>query len=635
MSTEFNIDELDSLLESQEDKQKTTDSATMDTTQLRGIADTTKDPEHYNLTDKHTPEEVKKAIDRELDRQDDVLDKADEEFFTKEFFPESTSTQANHEQKEASDDMPYELESDETITLPPIPAEELVAPPPTPIEPEISAPTLEIANLPPEQTSISKPSQSEFVTEKTVDADQELEKQTSEEQAPTKSVTDEVEHEKQTPAQVQDKASQHEQETEQLTNPKLPRIQIEYKKRTPEDKKSEKGLSAAEVEKKKNDILLDISRQVEEVEKSMDWKIDYDNVNLPKYRYYVFRQLLIDKTIAPGKLSLEAIIPSITDFKTFKSFDTPPLSLMHTIPQKIIALKKMNEIYQYEFIDTSKYNRNFHLNDLTETIEKFLITQKPLQTTKLEYELVMNFMQKLILSLCCFEELSFLSDSIQVTGPFKRIVYKDFSILNTLDPKCRMYVSWDSFRKAIMDTSNNAMIFKFKDYRDLSIKFMRAFDPESHNAYLLEQLLGATLKTCVPSITLTYLYAVRSMYVLARLIGIYIQNKCYYTLAEVPATTNTKKSTITKRRTAQLKPLNTIIEDLYFISISAIALYENEWSLITQCTRSFPTIKGVDVKPETKEHINSHLLTSGVYYLLKMLERSVLCIAHDLAGTQK
>ena len=64
------------------------------------------------------------------------------------------------------------------------------------------------------------------------------------------------------------------------------------------------------------------------------------------------------------------------------------------------------------------------------------------------------------------------------------------------------------------------------------------------------------------------------------------------------------------------------------MALVSVSLYEGQWSLLSQTARAFPYIKSKELKPQSKEYLSTHLLSSGVYYILKMFEKSVpaLCV---------
>ena len=347
---------------------------------------------------------------------------------------------------------------------------------------------------------------------------------------------------------------------------------------------------------------------MEALEKT-DIEIDFDDYSKNSKNFSKYLSVLLDRVALPkirGHIMADSYIKAVTNFTEYKSFNTPQMKLMHTIPKKIIALKNLNEIFGFKFVDTTKYNRNYHLNDLPMVIQKFFEERNKHQTLIIEYKIIMNFIQRLMILLCTHEELSFVGVSdIRPDAQFKSIVDGDFRIINCINADCRLHSSWIHLVSALFDTTAKMKVFKFKSYADLDSIFNEAYNNDG--SYVMEQLIGNTLKTCLWSVSLSYLYAIRSVYVFCRLFSIYYFENRYKGQSKKKITT-----------------------DLYYIALVAVSLYEGQWSIISQCAKSFPTVGSKDLKRETKEYLNSHLLSSGVYYLLKMFERAVPTLATQL-----
>ena len=123
---------------------------------------------------------------------------------------------------------------------------------------------------------------------------------------------------------------------------------------------------------------------------------------------------------------------------------------------------------------------------------------------------------------------------------------------------------------------------------------------------MVENLLGNILKCYLPSIALNYFYAIKSIYIIARLTSLYIQLGLF-----------------------KGKSTEEVMNDLFVIGASGAIVYENKSFIFKQATRSLP---GYD-KPlsnETKLYILNHLMTGGQFYILKMMEESLPVIASDL-----
>ena len=373
-----------------------------------------------------------------------------------------------------------------------------------------------------------------------------------------------------------------------------------------------KAPTKEELEDKKQKIISNFAKQVEELEKT-EIKIDYEDYYIKSDKFEMYdnflqRRINLPQGVPHGKYRADTFVNAFTIYNSYHSFENPQLKMMHTVPQRIIALKKLNEIFDYEFIDASQYFRTDVMKDISNTLRKFFKERNRYQTTLLEYRLITRFLQKLMILLCTYEELAFVGISnIQPNATFKYLVDEDFSTINVINPNSKLNRSWIQLVSALFDTTSKMKIFKFTSYSDLNTKFGLAFSKEADGAFLLEQLIGNTLKTCLWSVSLTYLYAIRSVYIFCRLFSIYVQEGRY-----------------------KGHNKNEIIKDLFYIATVSTSTYEMVWHNISQCAKSFPSNQGRDLKRETKEYLNTHLFSSSVYYVLKMFEKSVPVLVNQL-----
>ena len=370
-------------------------------------------------------------------------------------------------------------------------------------------------------------------------------------------------------------------------------------------------LSKKEIEERKSKLISNISKQIEQIEKSDEYSIDlskYRGKSGEKYNIFLFGKIKMPQSVAAGKITASSLVKKLTIFDEYESFGKPSTHLIRQIPNRIISLKNLNTTFSYEFINPSKYNKVYHLDDLPEVISKFFIEKGMAMSIDLEYDLIMYFLQKLIALLCTYEELAFSTQNYTPDAQFKITVDKDIDVLKSINPNCKMYRSWRAIITALFDTTERMKVFRFKSYPELNSLFETAFMKENREGLLLEQVLGNALKTRLPSITFSYIYAVRSVYVFARFLSIYIQERRYV------------------RQTFER-----VATDIYHMAVVATSLYEAQWQILSQCAKSFPRLGGgKELSPQTKEYINTHILTSGVYYFVKMFEESAPWLANKL-----
>ena len=388
------------------------------------------------------------------------------------------------------------------------------------------------------------------------------------------------------------------QETEQG------RVEISKKKGK---KLSDKELEQ-EIDKAKTKITTSIQDQVEEMEKNGNCRqLDMYNYTPGSDKYNMFKHYLLNPLLVPKrcitKFSLNEYINSITIFN-YNCFDTPNVQMQHPIPEKVIFTEKLNNIFNYQFV--SSKSGDFHFADLDAQILKFISTQANLGTLKFEYQLIKSSLGKLILNLNTDVELA-LRDNTRPTlnSAFKQVIIKDIQYMKYIqDQSGKTFISWKTFLDTLLGLGSDKLIYVHDTYRNLNTKLDKAYSTD----LLVENLIGNTLKCYLPSVALNYFYAIKSIYVLARLISIYIQLGLF------------------KKKTPEQ-----VANDLYTIGVACTIMYENKSFIFKQASRTLPSYDK-PLSNETKLYILNHLLTGGQYYILKMLEESVPVIASDLVN---
>ena len=361
------------------------------------------------------------------------------------------------------------------------------------------------------------------------------------------------------------------------------------------------------ITKSKNKLINDINAQVENIEQSGNYKkIKTDNYLPDADLYNVYYQYIIGKLFVPLncglKLDTNEYINNTTVFK-YNAFDTPNMSMQHTIPEKVIYIKKLNQIFNHEFINNK--SGDFHFNDLDKQIVKFLYKYKDYGTTKIEYGIIKSLMGKLIISLNTSCELA-LRDNTKSTlnTEFKQAVIRDIECMKYIQSTDgKTYASWKTFLNSLFSLDSDKLIYVHNNYKSLNNKLKTAYDSD----FLTENLLANMLKCYLPSIAINYFYVIKSIYLIARLLSIYIQEKKYI-------------------KDNDFKEFDDIVNDIYTIGTIGTILYENKVFILKQIPRSLPRYDK-QISEQTQMYILNHLLTGGQYYILKMLEESLPVVA--------
>ena len=361
------------------------------------------------------------------------------------------------------------------------------------------------------------------------------------------------------------------------------------------------------ITKSKNKLINDINAQVESIEQAGDYKKIKTHKYLPDSDLYgVYYQYVIGKLFVPLncglKLDTNEYINNTTVFK-YNAFDTPNMSMQHTIPEKVIYLKKLNQIFEHEFINNK--SGDFHFNDLDKQIVTFLYKYKNYGTTKIEYGIIKSLMGKLIISLNTSCELA-LRDNTKSTlnTEFKQAVIRDIECMKYIQSTDgKLYSSWKTFLNSLFSLDSDKLIYVHNNYKSLNNKLKIAYDSD----FLTENLLANMLKCYLPSIAINYFYVIKSIYLIARLLSIYIQEKKYM-------------------KDNDFKEFDDIVNDIYTIGTIGTILYENKVFILKQIPRSLPRYDK-QISEQTQMYILNHLLTGGQYYILKMLEESLPVVA--------
>ena len=226
--------------------------------------------------------------------------------------------------------------------------------------------------------------------------------------------------------------------------------------------------------KSKNKLINDINTQVENMEQEGNYKKIKTDKYLPDADLYnVYYQYIIGKLFVPLncglKLDTNEYINNTTVFK-YNAFDTPNMSMQHTIPEKVIYLKKLNQIFKHEFINNK--SGDFHFNDLDKQVTTFLYKYKDYGTTRLEYGIIKSLMGKLIISLNTSCELS-LRDNTKSTlnTEFKQAVIRDIECMKYIQSTDgKTYASWKTFLNSLFSLDSDKLIYVHNNYRIGSAK---------------------------------------------------------------------------------------------------------------------------------------------------------------------
>ena len=383
---------------------------------------------------------------------------------------------------------------------------------------------------------------------------------------------------------------------------------VEVSDKAPTHEPTEKEV-AENIAKSKTNLINDINEQVQQMEKDGNARhIDASAYTVGSELANVFYQYILGKLFVPRNrvmtLDINDYINNTTIFK-YNSFDAPNTAMQHSIPEKVIFMSKLNELFDYQFVKPQ--SGEFHFNDLDKQVTKFLFNYKDYGTTKLEYGIIKSLLGKLIISLNTSCELALRDNTrARINTEFKQAIIGDIECMKFIQGnEGKLYNSWKTFLNTLLSVGSDNLIYVHDNYTALNAKLKLAYE----NDFLTENLLANMLKCYLPSVAINYFYVIKSIYIISRLLSIYIQNKLFI-----------------DKKTGKKKDMDVLVNEIYTIAVAGVIMYENKSFIFKQIPRSLPKYEK-EITEQTKMYILNHLITGGQYYILKMFEESLPIVA--------
>lgn len=355
----------------------------------------------------------------------------------------------------------------------------------------------------------------------------------------------------------------------------------------------------ATIEQAKQSFIDSLAADVAKLEESNSVRIDNIERYLPasdnhgSFMTFMLGKFFVPKVVG-NNLSMNNFINAITTFK-YDSYDSPNMSITHPLSESVIYLKRLSELFDYEFL--SSVSAKWKFDELDSKITTYLSQHNDLASTVLEYELIKNFMGKIAIALSTTTERAFReSRTPLVNATYRSVIAYDLAIMNQLKSENKWFASWSKFMDAFYGTGADNFVYTHESYVKLNEHLKVAYA----NDFLTEIMVANMLKCYFPSISLNYFYVIKCVYLIARMTTV------YFHLLE----TNPKFKS---------RSLEDIMNDINVIFSVGVIIYENKNFIFKQTSHSLPTYTE-DVNEKTNMYILNHLFTGGQYYLLKMFE---------------
>lgn len=355
----------------------------------------------------------------------------------------------------------------------------------------------------------------------------------------------------------------------------------------------------ATIEQAKQSFIDSLAADVAKLEESNSVRIDNIERYLPtsdnhgSYITFMLGKFFVPKAVTQT-LSMNDFINSATTFK-YDAYDSPNMSITHPLSESVIYLKRLSELFGFEFL--SSVSAKWKFDELDSKLTEFLAKHAELPSTVLEYELIKNFMGKIAIALSTTTERAFReSRTPLVNATYRSVIAYDIAVMNQLKGESKWFKSWSKFMDAFYGTGADNFVYTHESYAKLNEHLEIAYA----NDFLTEIMVANMLKCYFPSISLNYFYVIKCVYIIARLLTVY-SNKL--------DTDDSFKS----------RTLEDIMNDINVICSVGVIIYENKNFIFKQTSHSLPRYTD-DVNEKTNMYILNHLFTGGQYYLLKMFE---------------
>ena len=326
-------------------------------------------------------------------------------------------------------------------------------------------------------------------------------------------------------------------------------------------------------------------------DRGVERRIDYEYYanNAPFFRQ--FMDYSINNTIA--SMDLKKYVNKLTNFN-YDPFEGIRSNLLFSVQDRLLYIHELGKIFDTDFL--GKIDIQFKLHDIDAKLSKF-IRKEGVPFNDFEHRLIKNMMGKLILAIYSNVERAFVQDNHCLSPDYLKNIR---GIDKTMSDLCYSdkYVmkSWNAFMTKLTDQKT---MFKFKDYSDISEKLKLCYD----NRFPMEILMADCVKSLIPSIGLNYLNAIKDVYIMGRLISIYIRKY----MEKRAVGENGEKIRLT---------------DMIVICRAVMVDYESNYFATSMIPRSMPKTEE-NMSEEFKLYYISHTLTGPQYFLLKQLEHTL------------
>lgn len=343
-----------------------------------------------------------------------------------------------------------------------------------------------------------------------------------------------------------------------------------------------------------------IAKQAEKLKRAGEFEPDYEYI---ENNMDFFNKFLLHDNNFDRDMNITQIMHDWTNFK-YSPFSELRTNYLKQISERVVCIEELGKLFKYNFI-TYMNKTNYRFDSLSFELCKYIGTtnDKDKIPFNFEYQFIHSMLSKLLVCMLSNVDRCFTNNKVQININFKKAIQTYLNeFAHILETKNKISTSWEVFEHCLLSSSHDTQIYVFKGSDDLKSKIKECFiDMKSDKPqFLLEQLIGNTLKTFIPTIAYSYFSVIKNIYIMGRLISIYMN-----------------------KHLNEGKTRKQIIYDLYVISNTLTVEYEVNY-LANLNTRSAPICAdGSEMNKQTEMYYINHLIAGPQYYILKQLELSL------------
>lgn len=321
-------------------------------------------------------------------------------------------------------------------------------------------------------------------------------------------------------------------------------------------------------------------------------------------------------------ITIDSFVKSITHIDGYSWKNMPNETMLHSFAETFLITKKMNKLFKFKFADTS--DTNFRVADVTDGLFRFLeLHLNDEDASIFEHRFVVCILGKMEILLNTERNIWLKSDMISVDDNVLTVFKPELDMMRRLqseDVGC-LGKSWKTFVSALFNLEgrkNMCFDIKLRTYDVLNKVLAVGYcydhigkDKKVEVSYVIEELIGNTLKMYSNAVVQSFFFAIRTLYIMARLISLYLH--------EI-------------KKGEKNKDAEEIATNLKVIAGFALLTYEIKYQMWKETIKTpFKISGGEELSVQAQVFVNNFVICGGQYFLLKAIEKALPALAYDIA----